>query len=424
MAKVVRCTWVSEASSGLARADRLSCEYDAYIPDALTGRSYTFSGPVAADVTDAESAIARLDVETAALVDTEALARLLLRAESVASSRIEGLEVGARRLLRAEAGRALEGRRTDATANEVLGNIEAMLYSVKSVGVGDEISVAHLLEVHRRLLEGSRLEEHGGRIRTVQNWIGGSSFNPCSAAFVPPPPESVDGLLVDLCDFCNDDSLPAIAQAAIAHAQFETIHPFIDGNGRTGRVLIHLVLRRRGLTSRVVPPISLVLATWADDYIRALDGTRYLGSPASLEACEGSDRLIGLVAAACGHAVADAMDFERRIAALETSWRGRLGGIRSESAVDLLLRLLPGAPVLNVATAADLIGRSGQAANGAIERLVKAGVLKQIGGGSRNRVFEATEVIDAFTDLERGLASPAGDTRVAPPVRRVPRRSH
>ena len=125
-----------------------------------------------------------------------------------------------------------------------------------------------LLEVHRRLLAATHLSEHAGRVRTIQNWIGGSSYNPCNAAFVPPPPESVAPLLEDLCAFCNEDQLPAVAQAAIAHAQFETIHPFVDGNGRVGRALIHLVLRRRGLAPRALPPISLVLATRANDYIR------------------------------------------------------------------------------------------------------------------------------------------------------------
>ena len=86
------------------------------------------------------------------------------------------------------------------------------------------------------LLEGSLLEEHGGRIRTVQNWIGGSGYNPCLAAFVPPAPEDVPTLLDDLFAFCNDNSLPALAQAVVAHAQFETLHPFVDGSGRAGMV--------------------------------------------------------------------------------------------------------------------------------------------------------------------------------------------
>jgi Fic family protein len=95
--------------------------------------------------------------------------------------------------------------------------------------------------------------------------------------YVPPPPETVAELIEDLCAFANTDDLPAVAQAAITHAQFETIHPFVDGNGRTGRAIIHLVLRRRGLALRVLPPVSLVLATLTKDYVGGLTASRYLG---------------------------------------------------------------------------------------------------------------------------------------------------
>jgi Fic family protein len=110
-------------------------------------------------------------------------------------------------------------------------------------------------------MAGSRDKAHGDHLRDRQNWIGGSEHNPCLAAFVPPAARVVPDLLADLCSFFNDESLPAVAQAAVAHAQFETIHTFADRNGRTGRGLIHLVLRRRGLATRVLPPVSLVLAT-------------------------------------------------------------------------------------------------------------------------------------------------------------------
>jgi Fic family protein len=421
MAKVIRKHWQSEASAGLSRKDRQSCEYEAYVPDPLMGRAIVLDGGVAADVADAEAAITRLNVGASALVDTEALARLLLRAESVASSKIEGLEIGPRRLLKAEAAQVLREKSTDVTALEVLGNIEAMVYAVRSVRSSQDLVPAQLLEIHRRLLAGSPLEDSGGKVRVVQNWIGGSSYNPCSAAFVPPPPELVDDLLLDLCRFCNDDSLPAVVQAALAHAQFETIHPFVDGNGRTGRALIHLTLRRRGLAPRVLPPVSLVLATWAKDYIAALDGTRYRGLPASPEAHEGLNRWIGLFAAACRRAVEDAAQFDARARGLEEAWRERLGSVRANSATDLLLHALPGAPVLTVRSAADLISRSLRATNEAIDRLSEAKVLVQVTLGRRNRAFEARELIDTFTDLERQLASPSGDTRVAPPSRRVPR---
>src|SRR6516165_4668502 len=172
--------WRSQVDSGLPRHDRASCDYEAYLPDPLIGRAIRFDGDVAADVADAEAAVTRFDALATALADTEALARLLLRAESVASSRIEGLEVGGRRLLRAEAAQALGDRANDVTAVEVLGNIQAMSWALHTVSSGDEITLEVLVEAHRRLLVGTRLEGIGGHIRQEQNWIGGSSYNPCS----------------------------------------------------------------------------------------------------------------------------------------------------------------------------------------------------------------------------------------------------
>jgi Fic family protein len=392
------------------------------VPDPLVGRAIALEGEVAADVAEAETAIARLNTTAAALVDTEALARLLLRAEAIASSKIEGLEVGARRLLRAEAARGLGEERIDVTAAEVLGNIDAMAAGIDAVAEGGAITVDLILDVHQRLLGGTRLAEHAGRLRDVQNWIGGSGFNPCSAAFVPPPPDAVPGLMADLATFCCEDSLPAVVHAAMAHAQFETIHPFVDGNGRTGRALIHLILRRRGLSSRVLPPVSLVLATWARDYVDGLTATRYRGPATSREAQAGINRWIGSFAGACVRAAADASAFEARARDIEQAWREHLGRVRANSAADRLLRALLGAPVVTVNSAAVLIDRSFVQTNEAVRRLEEAGILRQVTVGRRNRGFEAPDIIDAFTDLERQLASPRGDARASEPVRRVPRR--
>lgn len=421
VAKVVRRRWSSDFAAP-GRKDRQSCEYEAYLPDPLAARTFSLDGDVAADVSDAEMAVTRLNVEGANLVNTEALARILLRAEAVASSRIEGLDVGARRLLHAEALRGLSEPVSDVTASEVLGNIDAMVFGIEAVGPGASISLDRLLEIHERLLAGTRLQEHGGRLRTAQNWIGGSSYNPCSAAFVPPPPENVADLMADLCVFSNQDDLPAIAQAAIAHAQFETIHPFVDGNGRTGRVLIHLILRRRGLAVRVLPPVSLILATWAKDYITALTGFRYRGPATGKDARDGTNRWIAQFAVACRRAVADAYGFEVRAQEIQAAWRQRLGSVRKNSAADLLLGALPGAPVITVNSAAALIGRTYPAANNAVGQLADAGVLRQVTIGKRNRAYEAPDIIAAFSDLERQLASPEGDTRASEPNRRVPRR--
>src|SRR5580692_9950821 len=422
MARVIRRHWTTDVGAGLARRDRRSCDYEAYVPDILAGRNIALDGDAAADVADAERAIATLDAAAVTLADTEALARLLLRAECVASSRIEGLEVGARRLLRAEAALELGEQSSDVTAIEVLANISAMSSAIQSVSPGDPITVDQLLAFHRTLLAGSRLSAHAGVIRDEQNWIGGSDYNPCSAAFIPPPPEYVSGLLEDLCLFCNGDSLPAVAQAALAHAQFETIHPFVDGNGRTGRALIHLVLRRRGLATRTLLPVSLVLATWASDYIAGLDATRYRGTASSKAAHHGLNLCVARFAAAAKRSVDDASSFEARTRALQHDWRRALGAVRADSATDRLLRALPGAPLITVNSAAALVGRSFTAVNQAIGRLLASGILKQTNVGRRNRAFEAPAVIQAFTDLERQLASPEGNTRTSEPARRVPRR--
>ena len=423
MAELLPQRWIGNMDGhGLSRRDRSSGTYHAYLPDPLAGRSIVLAGDTAADVADAEVAVARLDAEAKALVETEVLSRLLLRAEAIASSRIEGLEIEVRRLLRAEAARDLEGDSSDVTAIEVLANIDAMAVATTAVGSGGVITEEILLEVHRRLLAGTRPARYGGRWRTEQNWIGGSSFNPCSAEFVPPPATYVPELMYDLIDFCNSDDLPAIAQAAIAHAQFETIHPFVDGIGRTGRALIHLVLRRRGAVGRVVAPVSLVLDTWSDSYIDGLNRYRHLGSADSKQAVENVNTWIARFAAACSRAAADAAGFEVNAAKLESDWRARLGSVRANSTLDRLLGKLVGAAILTASTAASLTGRSFPAANAAVERLVDAGILRQLSVGRRNRAFESPEVISAFTALERPLASPAGDTRTSEPKRPVPRR--
>lgn len=422
MADVRRERWVTEAVSGVPRADRRSCEYSAYLPDLLSARPVLLAGGVAADVADAEAAIAALDSTATALTDTEALARLLLRAECVASSRIEGLEVGPRRLLRAEAARQWGDRSLDSTAEEVLGNIDAMREALAIADGHETITRDTILDIHRCLLANTPLAGHAGHVREVQNWIGGSAYNPCSAEYVPPPPDVVPGLLDDLARFCNGDSLPAVVQAAIVHAQFETIHPFADGNGRAGRALVHLVLRRRGLSTRVQPPVSLVLATQSSEYIQGLVNFRYLGAADSDAAISGLQKWVGLFAAACVRATEDARAFEETCETLVSEWRARLAPVRRDSSVDRLLRVLPGMPVLSVKTATALLGRSKPQVNDAVARLEGAGVLRQISIGRRNRAFEASELIDAFIGLERRLGSPAGDTAIAPPSRPVPRR--
>ena len=198
----------------------------------------------------------------------------------------------------------------------------------------------------------------------------------------------------------------------------------MDGNGRAGRTLVHLVLRRRGIATHFLPPVSLILATWVEDYVAGLMATRYVGEPSSEAAHVGMTRWVELFVAATRRAVLDARQFEEQVRQLQAAWRERAGNPRRNSAVQRLIAALPAAPVLTVATAAKLTDRSFQAANQAMNRLVAAGVLVQVNVARRNRAFEAPELINAFTALERQLASPAGDTLVSRPIRNVPQKSN
>src|SRR5688500_9940603 len=220
MARVELHRWPGHPD-GFTGAERLGGSYELYFPDPLVGREFDLSEEALALLEDAAGDLARLDATAAVLTNSEALARLLLRAEAVGSSHIEGLVVGARRLLKAD---VLRDRIHDVTAEEVLGAVDAMTWVTESVEAGDKLEVDHLLEAHRRLMDQSPNAEYGGEIRYLQNWIGGRS--PAEAYYVPPPAHLVPELLADLMTFVRESRLPVLAKTAIAHAQFETIHPF------------------------------------------------------------------------------------------------------------------------------------------------------------------------------------------------------
>ena len=268
--------WWAPRFEGPTRADRQGGWYHPYSPDLLAGWDPLIPGSLAATIGRAETAVRDLngyDVHPG----LAGVSRFLLRAESVGSSAIEGLRVGPRRVLAAEEQIARGAAVTDSVAAEVAGNIDAMRRAVDLAAQPVPLTLDGLLEVHRLLMDHSPTPELGGALRDEQGWIGGGSFNPCNAAYVPPPPDRVAELMRDLVAYVNTDHHSPLTQAAVAHAQFETIHPFADGNGRAGRALIHIVLRRRGLAPRVVPPISLVLATWSDSYIEGLTDFRHEG---------------------------------------------------------------------------------------------------------------------------------------------------
>ena len=260
-------------------------------------------------------------------------------------------------------------------------------------------------------------------LREEQGWIGGGSFNPTNAAYVPPPPDRVPELMDDLVAYVNTTYHSPLTQAAVAHAQFETIHPFGDGNGRAGRALIHIVLQRRRLAPRVVPPISLVLATWSDSYIEGLTDFRHEGAADSPQRDRALEPWLDVFAAATWRACTEAVEYSDRISELTDEWNHKLGPYRKGSALDLLVQRLPGVPLLTPDKAAQLIGRSPVATRAAITQLIDTDILRLRPSSSpRNRVLEAPAVIHMLTALERSLATPGGNTRQQRPARPVPDR--
>lgn len=407
------CFWNSDSWYGA------SGTYRAYTPDFLTDCAIDLEQEVSAKVAEATARVAELDLRAATLTDTEPLARLLMRSEALGSSKIEGMTVPAKKILEAEALDELGvAHRLDSSEAAVLANIAAMRDRIEGMQQGESITVDMLRATNKALLTGGPLEESGGIVRSSQNWIGGSDYSPVGASYVPAPPRMVAPLLDDLVEFCNESLLPAIAVAAIAHAQFESIHPFADGNGRTGRALVQMVLRSRGVATRTVPPVSLALATDKPAYIATLSSFHSDDDEAVRRATQ---ELILFFAEKVVVSCQLAGVFEQRVAQIQRSWREKANP-RANSAADKLLSVLPGNPVVSIASAARLTGRSHEAARLAVASLVQAGVLKRNSKNRKNNLFTADDVLNEFTALERALGTPGGDTVVVKPARAVPQR--
>ena len=244
-----------------------------------------------------------------------------------------------------------------------------------------------------------------------QNWIGRNPYSPWRAEFIPPPEDRVGDLVADLCSFANRTDLPAIAQAAVAHAQFETIHPFPDGNGRVGRALIHVILRRRGAVTTYVPPVSLVLAANADRYVDGLTAYR-----------EGQiDDWCRMFGAALRDAAVLARDLGGRLQRLADQWRERAGRPRRTSAAQRLIERLPARPVLDINTAVDLLEVSYPQARAAVLRLQDAGILHPIRlGRQRNQAWEAPELLELLDAFEFEAMTPTQPGRRRRPSPRRP----
>jgi len=392
--RIVSRIWTHDPTADAPAKYRRACSYDAFIPERLADLSLTLDAHTVGVVSEAEAATR--DLNAGAHPALAPLARLLLRTESMASSKIEGVETGVRQLARAEA-KADAGGNVGPRALEVLANVDAMQLAMDEAAHPDRFGLAEITAIHRRLMERTlNAARIAGQVRTTQNWVGGNDYNPCGADFVPPPPEEVGPLLDDLCAAINDERLSPMVQAALVHAQFETIHPFADGNGRAGRALIHVVLKRRRVAPAYVPPISVVLAAERDRYVAGL--TRFRG--------DGVCDWVEQFAAAAFRAAMLAAAYLREVRRLSERWRAALRALptppRSDAAAWALIDALPAYPVVTAPVAAAATGRSRPQAYQAIGQLETAGVLVPLSASRRNRSWEAGGLLDLLERLEAG----------------------
>jgi Fic family protein len=291
----------------------------------------------------------------------EVAARLLLRREGLASSAIEGLRAGAAEVAIAEA--VAPATSTD-TAAWVADNLAVVADALADTKVLDE---KRLLAWHRRLMRHAPLDPaHVGAWRDRVGWVGGA--NPLVAAYVPPPPQRIPGLMEDLCTFMAREDVDPVTLAAVAHAQFETIHPFADGNGRIGRVLVGRILAHR-LDAAVPPPVSVQFARDIGGYLSGL--TLYRQGEL--------DPWVSWFADAVATAATTSTEALDMVAGLQQRWRSSIEGVRADAAAHRLIDALPAYPVLSVRTAADLAGVSEQAARTAIRRLADHGIVRPAG---------------------------------------------
>lgn len=334
---------------------------------------------VFADAESASHEITRFDAELGGEIGP--FAAVLLRSESAASSQVENLTASAREIAEAE----LPGGKAKRNAEMIVANTAALQAALAR---SDTIDANAVLAMHRALMV-NELRHTPGEFRTEPVWIGGGS-TPIGATFVGPQHEAIPGAIGDLIAFVQRRDVPTLAQVAVAHAQFETIHPFTDGNGRTGRALVQAMLRNKGLTRQVTVPVSAGLLADTDAYFAAL--TSYRAGDAA--------PIVERFSEATVLAIANGRQLVAELRHIRETWNDVITA-RSDSAVWRVADLLTRRPVVNAALLAQELGIESTNAHRYLKPLTEAEILIETTSGPRNRVWRSAEVLgalDAFAE--------------------------
>lgn len=377
-----------------AEVERQTGPYSAAVAASIAGWTPSISSADSADVEDATRQLVSFDEHAQRVLgaDNPALGpmtAILLRTESASSSQIEQLTTSAKLLALAEID---EGDMANAVT--VVGNVRAMEAALQ---LADEISQESILAMHEALMIHQRgfAPIDAGRFRLEQVWIGAGDAGPRVAEFVAPHHDRIPGAIEDLVEFIGRQDIPVLIQVAVAHAQFETIHPFPDGNGRTGRALAQSILRNKGLVASTAVPISAGLLVDVDRYFTALGAFRDGDAGPIVREFARASRF----AAVSGTKLVDDL-----VAQLDAS-RAKMQGLRADAAAWKVLPALVGQPAVNTAYLVEILGLGEMAALRAVDALTERGVLTETTGKARGRVWQHRgifDVLDAYAaDLRR-----------------------
>lgn len=340
-----------------------------YLPKPIP-RDLTLPQGIVSALSDADAALGQLQGLGTLIPDPSALIGPYLRREALASTRIEGTQASLSEVFQADLD---DGRPTDDIV-EVQRYLEATRLAHD---LARELPVAQRLmfQVHEALLRDVRGEERRpGEYRSSPVWIGSAGATPETAAFVPPLPEHLPGLLTDWERFVNDDGrhYPALVQAALMHYQFETIHPFLDGNGRIGRLLINLQLMNRGRLSQPLLYLSSYFETHRDEYYRHLQGVRERGD---------IDSWLHFFLHAVEEQAGDAIHRSRRLIAIREDYRSE--ALKGRSSLPLLVEMIARNPFVTVRAVQATTGLTNQGARKLIRAAVEKGWLRSVGSRGR-----------------------------------------
>jgi Fic family protein len=375
-------------SSFRRRTVRTPEGYLAFVPAPLPPE-LTWTPRLARVLSDADRSLGRLAGEGARLPNPHLLLRPFIRREAVLSSRIEGTQASLGELLAVEAGASVE--RSPADLREVANYVVALEYGVERLR-SLPLSLRLLRELHARLMEGVRGDQATpGEFRRSQNWIGPPGSRPENATYVPPPSAEMMEALDSLERFLHDATLPPLVHAALLHYQFEAIHPFLDGNGRVGRLLITLFLLERSLVPAPLLYLSAYFEATRPEYYGRLLGVSERGE---------WNAWIEYFLTGVARQAEDAVSRASRINGLLDQWRSSFAGSPSRTAMDLV-SLLGENPYWTVPGVARRLEIAYTTAQRAVKRLEVAGVLLPLTDARRDRVFCAQAVLQILEEPAR-----------------------